>query len=144
MCAEQDLRRLPEAFAVHRGGYPPGEAFPQRVAEPVLKKAVTICPRERVKAGMKIRVDGFGFSHGKVGGQFRIKRGEQFFRRVRPIVEIERRRLPRRMDAGIGPPREENRPARPAELTKGIFQFALHRPRACLPLTSGKPGTVVG
>lgn len=144
MCTEEDFRRSFEAFGVHRKVQPPGKSFTQRVADRINEQTVSICPRERIEAGMKICAHNFCFFHGKVGGEFGIKSQQQLLRRMRPIIEIERRHLSHRMDTGVSPPCKENGTSCPSEFAKRIFQFALHGSDVRLPLASGKPGAVVG
>lgn len=143
MRAEYRLRGFLQQLVVESMINSPRKPFTDWVSQRIAKQLVTIRPRGCVEARMKIIAGDLRIPHRNVAGQFRVQRADEFVVGVSP-VEFARRNLSRRMNAGVGPPREERRTIRPSESAQSLFQFALHRPLFRLPLASEEVRAVVG
>lgn len=143
MRAEYRLRGFLQQFVVESVIHSPRKPFTDWVSQRVAKQLVTIRPRGCVETRMKIIAGDSRVPDRNIAGQFRVQRADEFVVGVSP-VEVARGNLPRRMNAGVRPPREERRTIRPSESAQSLFKFALHRAFLRLPLASEEVRAVVG
>ena len=143
MSVKYRLLGLLQQIVVERVIYSPRKPFTDGISQRIAKQLVTIRPRGRIEARMKIIADDLRVPHRNVAGQFRVQRADEFVVGVSP-VEVACGNLPRRMNAAVRPPREERRTIRPSESAQSHFKFALRRPAFRLPLASEEVCAVVG
>src|SRR5271157_2103867 len=91
---------------------------------------------------MEICVCNFDILHGDINRQVGVQCIKQVLEAVMPL-EVKCRHLSRGVNTGVGASGQSHRASRPAKFAQSLFEFALHGPMFCLPLTSSECCAVI-